>query len=110
MTVTVPVHALHTCEEYWGENGHEFTPERFVENPSLEKAPFYLPFGAGPRNCIAMRFALMQGRMAIGFLVKNFEISFVPDFVDDVAFEFKNVFSDLSKPVPLILEPIDHLK
>ena len=72
-------------------------------------APFYLPFGAGPRNCIAMRFALMQGRMAIGFLVKNFKISFVPNFVDDVTFEFKNIFSDLSKPVPLIFEPIEQL-
>ena len=69
-----------------------------------------MPFGAGPRNCMGKRFALMQGRMAIGFLVKNFRIAFVPDFVDDVSFEFKYMFSDLSKPVPLIFKPINHLK
>ena len=48
-------------EEYWGEDAHEFNPYRFIEDPELEKAPFFLPFGAGPRNCIGLRFANIEG-------------------------------------------------
>ena len=67
----VPVHALHTSGEYWGERGAEFTPSRFVENPDLMKEWFYLPFGGGPRNCIGMRLALMQGRACTGRVSLN---------------------------------------
>lgn len=32
----------------------------------------YLPFGAGPRNCIGMRFALLAMKIAVARLVQNF--------------------------------------
>ena len=58
----VPVDTLHQSTEYWGENASQFSPKRFIDNPSLTKEFFYMPFGAGPRNCIGMRFALLQQR------------------------------------------------
>ena len=61
--VEVPVDLLHTMEEYWGEDANEFNPHRWIENPDLEKAPYFMPFGAGPRNCIGMRFANVQGKI-----------------------------------------------
>ena len=56
-------------------------------NPDLTKEWFYLLFGGGSRNCIGMRFALMQGRSCTVFLVKNFNIQFAEDFIDDVTME-----------------------
>ena len=104
--VLVPVDALHTAEIYWGDNGNAFSPERFVDNPDLVKEWFYLPFGGGSRNCIGMRFALMQGRSCTAFLVKNFNIRFAKDFVDDVTMKVDALFGKASKPINLHFEKI----
>lgn len=34
----------------------------------------YLSFGAGPRNCVGMKFALLEMKLAIVNLLINFEI------------------------------------
>lgn len=34
----------------------------------------FQPFGAGPRNCIAFRFALMEVKMAICKLLQHFTL------------------------------------
>ena len=82
--VEVPVDTLHQSTEYWGDDAGKFVATRFMDNPALEKEWFYMPFGAGPRNCIGMRFALMETRAAVGRLAQNFNVDFPGDFVDDV--------------------------
>ena len=47
----VPIDLLHRHPSYWSRPD-EFYPERFIESPDLIKSWFYMPFGAGPRNCI----------------------------------------------------------
>lgn len=34
-----------------------------------------MPFGVGPRNCIGMRFALMEAKIAIVRLMRQFTIN-----------------------------------
>ena len=34
----------------------------------------YIPFGNGPRNCIAMRFALMEAKLLLAKILSKFEI------------------------------------
>lgn len=84
MNFEVPVDTLHFATEFWGEDAGQFRPERFIEDPNLEKAFFYLPFGAGPRNCIGLRFAQLQSRLLMARLVKEFQIDLADGFVDDV--------------------------
>ena len=56
----IPVYALHRDEEFWSEPD-SFIPERFLpENKDSINQFAYLPFGSGPRNCIGMRFAMME--------------------------------------------------
>ncbi|XP_044728892.1 cytochrome P450 9e2-like [Chrysoperla carnea] len=69
-----PVWALHRNPEYY-PNPEKFDPERFSdENKDKINPTTYLPFGTGPRNCIGSRFALMEAKMAVFYMVKYFEI------------------------------------
>ena len=56
----------------------KFNPERFLkENNTDDRNPYsYMAFSLGPRNCLAMRFALFEMKVCIINLVSNFK--FVP--------------------------------
>ncbi|XP_024427126.2 cytochrome P450 3A12 [Desmodus rotundus] len=74
--VMVPNFTLHRDPEYWSEP-EEFRPERFSKSNKDSINPYiYMPFGNGPRNCIGMRFALMNMKVAAVRVLQNF--SFKP--------------------------------
>ena len=35
----------------------------------------YLPFGAGPHNCIGMRFALMEAKVGLAQVIRRFRLT-----------------------------------
>lgn len=50
-----------------------FSVIRFSKENRENIDPYtYLPFGAGPRNCIGMRFALLVVKVAVVALLQNF--------------------------------------
>jgi cytochrome P450 len=54
---------------------HTFNPENFTEENKKNRHPYaFLSFGHGPRNCIGMRFALLQVKTAIVRTVTEFKI------------------------------------
>ncbi|XP_040430792.1 cytochrome P450 3A9-like [Cygnus olor] len=70
--VMIPPYILHRNPEHW-PNAEEFRPERFSKENKDAIDPYtYLPFGAGPRNCIGMRFALLSLKVAIVALLQHF--------------------------------------
>lgn len=74
--VMVPTFTLHRDLDLWPEP-EEFHPERFSKKNKDSINPYiYLPFGTGPRNCIGMRFAVMNMKLALVTLLQNF--SFKP--------------------------------
>ncbi|KAG5669750.1 hypothetical protein PVAND_000044 [Polypedilum vanderplanki] len=71
----VPILAIHHDPLYYPEPNN-FDPERFDEEKIRQRPAFtFLPFGDGMRNCIGMRFALLQAKIAIAKLILNFEFS-----------------------------------
>lgn len=71
-----PVWNIHHDPELWPEPW-KFDPDRFApENRSSINNMAFLPFGVGPRNCIGMRFAQLEAKLAISRLVQKFR--FVP--------------------------------
>uniref|UniRef100_A0A182MYK0 Uncharacterized protein n=1 Tax=Anopheles dirus TaxID=7168 RepID=A0A182MYK0_9DIPT len=72
-TVSIPIMGLHYDPRYYPDPDL-FDPERFNETNRLSiPLGAYLPFGLGPRNCIASRFALMEAKAIVYHLILNFE-------------------------------------
>ncbi|CRK87607.1 CLUMA_CG001403, isoform A [Clunio marinus] len=69
----------------------KFSPERFSVETTVEKVnPFaYIPFSAGPRNCIGQKFAMYELKSSICKVVKNFELT-IPKGKEEL-----NIFTDL---------------
>lgn len=75
MSVFSSVNEIHHDEEVF-PNPYEFQPERFLpENRTPAMAWSWQPFGAGPRNCIGMRFAQMEIKLTMAKLLTKYRIS-----------------------------------
>ncbi|KAK5638915.1 hypothetical protein RI129_013225 [Pyrocoelia pectoralis] len=73
--IFIPLLGIHYDCNYY-PNPTKFDPERFSDVKKSERNPFsWLPFGEGPRNCIGMRFGLLQTKIALAVLLKNYEFS-----------------------------------
>lgn len=63
------IYGLHHQEEFY-PNPEKFDPDRFLPESHNNRDPFaYVPFGAGPRNCIGIyRIYQMLSNL---FIVEN---------------------------------------
>ncbi|XP_031247057.1 cytochrome P450 3A25-like [Mastomys coucha] len=72
--VAVPLFLLHQDAEYWPEP-EKFCPERFSKENKDRINPYvYMPFGNGPRNCLGMRFVLINMKLAVVKVLQNFSV------------------------------------
>ncbi|XP_063957974.1 cytochrome P450 3A9-like [Lytechinus pictus] len=77
--VMFPVFAIHRDPAIWPDP-EKFDPDRFTKENREGRHPLaWFPFGFGPRNCIGMRFALMEMKMAIIRLLQKYRFETCPD-------------------------------
>ncbi|KAI3665534.1 hypothetical protein L6452_44161 [Arctium lappa] len=74
LSIWIPVLAIHHSEEIWGKDVNEFNPNRFASK-SFSHGRHFMPFAAGPRNCVGQSFALMEAKIILAMLISKFKFT-----------------------------------
>src|SRR5262249_28805712 len=74
----VNIYAMHRDARLYPDP-ERFEPERFTpENERRRPRNAYLPFGAGPRNCIGSAFAMMAAHLLLTTLAQRVTLELMP--------------------------------
>jgi cytochrome P450 len=78
-SILLPIYAIHRHAKRW-ERPDEFDPTRFSpENETAISRYQYMPFGAGPRVCIGMPFAMMEAAVILATFLRSARFALARD-------------------------------
>ncbi|XP_023240248.1 cytochrome P450 4C1-like [Centruroides sculpturatus] len=73
-SIMICIYALHHNPTVY-ENPEIFHPDRFLPENFQKRHPYaFLPFSAGPRNCIGQKFATMEMKTVLANVIRNFKV------------------------------------
>ncbi|XP_073848045.1 probable cytochrome P450 4p3 isoform X2 [Musca autumnalis] len=75
--IMIHIYDIHTNPKYYDEP-EKFNPERFMAPQADKRHPFaFIPFSGGQRNCIGQKFALIEMKTLLIYVLKNFVLESV---------------------------------
>lgn len=77
-SVIVPIYAIHRHKRLW-QDPDRFDPDRFRPEVEARLSRYqFMPFGAGPRICVGMSFAMIEATVVLATLLRRFRLAPVP--------------------------------
>ncbi|XP_078574395.1 cytochrome P450 4A4-like isoform X2 [Branchiostoma floridae x Branchiostoma japonicum] len=74
-TIFVGLQRMHHNPNIW-DRPEEYDPLRFSPDKSSRRHPYtFLPFSAGPRNCIGQHFAMNELKTAVALILQRFRLT-----------------------------------
>jgi cytochrome P450 len=76
--MAICVYTVHRHPAFW-QQPEAFDPLRFGPEADQRRHRYaYIPFGAGPRQCIGNNFGLLEASLAMACVAQRFELRMAP--------------------------------
>lgn len=73
--VLINFFSLHRRKDIWGETADQFNPDHFLPDIEEKRSKFaYIPFSYGYRNCLASKYAMINHKIQISYILMNYKI------------------------------------
>jgi cytochrome P450 len=79
--VLVGTYNLHRHPAFWS-NPEQFLPERWLDSERPAARYAYLPFGAGPRACVGIHFASVEGPLLLALIGRRYDLQLAQETVE----------------------------
>lgn len=79
--VLVGTYNLHRHPTFW-PNPEQFQPERWLDGERPAARYAYLPFGAGPRACVGIHFASVEGPLLLALIGRRYDLQLAQETVE----------------------------
>lgn len=79
--VLVGTYNLHRHPAFWS-NPEQFVPERWLNGARPSNRYAYMPFGAGPRTCVGLHFASVEGPLLLALIGRRYDLQLAQEKVE----------------------------
>ncbi|CAH2989299.1 unnamed protein product [Chilo suppressalis] len=72
--ILILIYDMHRREDLF-KDALKYNPDRFLPENSIGRHPFsFIPFSAGPRNCIGQKFAMLEMKSSLSAILRRYRL------------------------------------